>query len=131
MNRFMIGCGEKDLYFNGSVLSNGITVGDKQTVNLCEWDDSLIGKTLRVSVNDKLNRSHVYDCSLGGGDTGVINSGYIQLSGKPIQVIAFRIYRNGNFLLIYCENYTKVRYKGDSDYYYNYISTPVNYVIIL
>ena len=131
MNRFMIACGEKDLYFSGSVLGNGIIVGYKQTVNLCEWDDSLIGKILRVSVNDKINRSYIYDCSLGGGDTGIINSGQIQLSSRSIQVIMFRIYRNGNFLSIYCENYTRVRYKGETDPYFDYLPTRVNYVTVL
>nr|DAX81743.1 MAG TPA: hypothetical protein [Bacteriophage sp.] len=95
MNRFMIGSGS-ERYVDGSnevIYSNGNPPNVK-TINICEWDDSLRNKKLKIDY-------YTLDSQEGRQDGSNVwqldNNGYFHLNGNQISE-GITISRVGNYL---------------------------------
>ena len=120
MNRFMLGCGG-GLYSAGSneVIYSNPNPLDAQTINICEWDDSLRNLKLKVEY---------YTISKEDGTQGnwqfcqLDNNGYF--NDQPYAGIRRALFHEGNYLK--WTGYWNSHYE---DFDGNYISDGGNYFI--
>jgi hypothetical protein len=82
-------------------LGGAVSVGYEQSANLCLWDDSLLGKTIRASFTVPNKTSFNIDFNFNG-DTGLISRNIDW--GKTIKFNT-RFFRNGYYLSVYCRVY--------------------------
>jgi hypothetical protein len=101
MNRFMVGCSESELYASGSVLGSNLIVESGSTANVCEWDDSLLGKTIRAVCD-----GHNFDFTFNG-DTGKMQKSIPEGHGNVTYIIV-RFFKNGGSFAVTCYSYYHV-----------------------
>ena len=78
-----------------------VSVGYEQSVNLCKWDDSLLGKTIRASFTIPNKTSLNIDFNFNR-DTGLIHK---DIDWGKIIKFNTRFFRNGDYLSVYCRVY--------------------------
>nr|DAR64665.1 MAG TPA: hypothetical protein [Caudoviricetes sp.] len=121
MNRFMLGCGGGSLYSAGSneVLYSNFNPPDAQTINVCEWDDSLINLKLKVEY---------YTISKEDGSQGNYQICQLDSNGsfnyQPYAGNRMALFRAGNYLQ--WDGYWNTYYEDPDG---NYISDGGNYFI--
>ena len=121
MNMFMLGCGGGSLDSAGSneVLYSNSNPPNAQTINICEWDDSLRNLKLRVEY---------YTISQQDGHQGSYQICQLDNNGsfnyQPFAENRMALFRSGNYLK--WDGYWNVSYE---DLDGNYIQDGGNYFI--